>query len=153
MRRRPQCSGSTTSSMREGDARGLRKRGRRPQPGEAGGCGPEAGRREESRPKRRMVARACVREKAENDPSGEAPGAGKAAVRRRVRGSGVGGHGGLGTCGPGGAWKQGGRRSPRADEETESRACRARGHSLSSLALSPCVFVGPLVRNPRGLSW
>ncbi|KAM5314455.1 protein TOPAZ1 [Glossophaga mutica] len=53
--------------MREADARGLKKRGRRPQAGEAGVCGPEARRREESRQKRRMVARACEREEVEND--------------------------------------------------------------------------------------
>ncbi|XP_036886397.1 protein TOPAZ1 [Sturnira hondurensis] len=89
--RRPLASGSTTSSMREGAARGLKRRGRRPQPGQAGVCRPEAGRREESRQKRRMVARACVGEEVENDTSGEASGTGKATVWR-AGGSGVGGH-------------------------------------------------------------
>uniref|UniRef100_A0A7N5KP07 Protein TOPAZ1 n=1 Tax=Ailuropoda melanoleuca TaxID=9646 RepID=A0A7N5KP07_AILME len=49
--------------------RGLRKRGRRPGPGEAGGCGLEAGGHEESRQKRRMVARASGREEVESDKS------------------------------------------------------------------------------------
>ncbi|XP_070348892.1 protein TOPAZ1 isoform X4 [Equus asinus] len=81
-------SGPATAPGREGDARGLRKRGRRPGPGEAGGCGPEAREREESRQKRRMVARASGPEEVESDPSGEASGAGRAAVRRRVEGPG-----------------------------------------------------------------
>nr|XP_023476388.1 testis- and ovary-specific PAZ domain-containing protein 1 isoform X1 [Equus caballus] len=62
-------SGPATAPGREGDARGLRKRGQRPGPGEAGGCGPEAREREESRQKRRMVARASGPEEVESDPS------------------------------------------------------------------------------------
>ncbi|KAM5232349.1 protein TOPAZ1 [Hipposideros larvatus] len=66
MRRRPPPSGPTKAPGREGDARGLRKRGRRPEPGEAGGCGPEASGREESRGKR-MVA--SEREEVASDKS------------------------------------------------------------------------------------
>ncbi|XP_054549318.1 protein TOPAZ1 isoform X2 [Talpa occidentalis] len=73
--------------------RGLKKRGRRPGsgpgPSEAGGCGSEVGGREESRQKRRTVARASGREEVENDKSGEVPGAGKAGkaeARRREEG-------------------------------------------------------------------
>lgn len=58
---------------------GLRKRSRRPGPGEAGGCGPEARGREESRQKRRMVAQASGKE-VESDKSGEASGTGKALL-------------------------------------------------------------------------
>uniref|UniRef100_A0A7N5KF40 Protein TOPAZ1 n=1 Tax=Ailuropoda melanoleuca TaxID=9646 RepID=A0A7N5KF40_AILME len=57
------------SQTPDGNARGLRKRGRRPGPGEAGGCGLEAGGHEESRQKRRMVARASGREEVESDKS------------------------------------------------------------------------------------
>nr|KAF6421408.1 testis and ovary specific PAZ domain containing 1 [Molossus molossus] len=67
--RRPPASGRTTSCGREGDARGLRKRGRRPEPGETGGCGPEARAPEEGRRKRRVVARASEREEVESDKS------------------------------------------------------------------------------------
>uniref|UniRef100_A0A8C7AHU4 Protein TOPAZ1 n=1 Tax=Neovison vison TaxID=452646 RepID=A0A8C7AHU4_NEOVI len=62
-------SGPTAAHGREGDTRGPRKRGRRPGPGEAGGCGPEVWEREESRQKRRMVARASGREEVESDKS------------------------------------------------------------------------------------
>lgn len=86
--RRPLPLGPAAAPGREGDARGSRKRGRRPGPGEAGGCGPEARGREESRQKRRMVARASGREEVESDESGEASRAGKAAVRRREEGLG-----------------------------------------------------------------
>nr|XP_020771156.1 testis- and ovary-specific PAZ domain-containing protein 1 isoform X2 [Odocoileus virginianus texanus] len=68
MRRLPP-SGPTTAPGREGDSRGLRKRSRRPGPGESGGCGPEAAGREESRQKRRMVARVSGREEVESDKS------------------------------------------------------------------------------------
>ena len=47
---------------------GLRKRSRQPGPGEAGGCGPEARGREESRQKRRTVAQASGKE-VESDKS------------------------------------------------------------------------------------
>lgn len=90
MRRPPPPSGPTKAPGRESDKRGLRKRGRRPEPGEAGSCGPEAGRHEESRPKR-MVTRASEREEVESDKSGEASGSGEAVVRRRVEGWGAGG--------------------------------------------------------------
>nr|XP_060494028.1 protein TOPAZ1 isoform X4 [Panthera onca] len=70
--RPPLPSGPAAAPGREGDARGLRKRGRRPGPGAAGSCGPEATGREESRQKRRMVARASGREEVESDKSGEA---------------------------------------------------------------------------------
>uniref|UniRef100_A0A671F4E1 Protein TOPAZ1 n=1 Tax=Rhinolophus ferrumequinum TaxID=59479 RepID=A0A671F4E1_RHIFE len=70
MRRPPPPSGPTKAPGRESDKRGLRKRGRRPEPGEAGSCGPEARRHEESRPKR-MVTRASEREEVESDKSGE----------------------------------------------------------------------------------
>ncbi|XP_060020061.1 protein TOPAZ1 [Lagenorhynchus albirostris] len=86
--RQPRASGPATALGRKGDARGPRKRGRRPGPGEAGGCGPEAGGREESRQKRGMVARKSGREEVESDKSGEAFGAGKASARRRVEGPG-----------------------------------------------------------------
>uniref|UniRef100_A0A2K6F4I7 Protein TOPAZ1 n=1 Tax=Propithecus coquereli TaxID=379532 RepID=A0A2K6F4I7_PROCO len=71
--------GPVTVPGREGEARGLRKRGRRlaPGPDEAGGCGPEAGGREESRHKR-MVPQASGREDVESDNSGEVSGAEKA---------------------------------------------------------------------------
>ncbi|KAJ8784123.1 hypothetical protein J1605_008623 [Eschrichtius robustus] len=85
---RSRTSGPATAPGREGDARGPSKRGRRPGPGKAGGCGPEARGRKESRQKRRMVARASGREEVENDKSGEAFGAGKASARRRVEGPG-----------------------------------------------------------------
>lgn len=81
--RRPLPSGPAAAPGREGDVRGLKKRGRRPGPGEAGGSGLEAGGREERRQKRRMVARASGREEVESDESGEASRAGKAALRRR----------------------------------------------------------------------
>uniref|UniRef100_H0XLF6 Protein TOPAZ1 n=1 Tax=Otolemur garnettii TaxID=30611 RepID=H0XLF6_OTOGA len=86
---RPQPLGLMTARGREGEARGLRKRGRRPAPGpdEAAGCGPEAGGREENRQKRNMVALASGREEAESDKSGEESGAGRAA-RRPVEGPG-----------------------------------------------------------------
>ena len=95
--RPPLPSGPAAAPGREGDSRGLRKRGRRPGPGEAGSCGPEATGREESRQKRRMVARASGREEVESDKSGEgeAYGTGKAAVRRREKGQGRRGVGGL----------------------------------------------------------
>ncbi|XP_041589675.1 protein TOPAZ1 [Vulpes lagopus] len=83
--RRPLPPGPAAAPRREGEARGPRKRGRRPGPGEAGGCGPEAGGCEDSRQKRRMVARAPGREEVESDKSGEARGR-KAAVRRREEG-------------------------------------------------------------------
>ncbi|XP_053077774.1 protein TOPAZ1 isoform X5 [Acinonyx jubatus] len=67
--RPPLPSGPAAAPGREGDSRGLRKRGRRPGPGEAGSCGPEATGREESRQKRRMVARASGREEVESDKS------------------------------------------------------------------------------------
>ncbi|XP_030685858.1 protein TOPAZ1 [Globicephala melas] len=86
--RQPRASGPATALGRKGDARGPRKRGRRPGPGEAGGCGPEAGGREESGQKRGMVARKSGREEVESDKSGEAFGAGKASARRRVEGPG-----------------------------------------------------------------
>lgn len=86
--RRPLPSGPATAPGREDEAPGLRKRGRRPGPGEAGSCGAEARGREESRQKRRMVARAPGREEVESDKSGEASGTGRAAVRRREGGSG-----------------------------------------------------------------
>ncbi|KAG8521503.1 Protein TOPAZ1, partial [Galemys pyrenaicus] len=91
MRRPP--PGPATILGHEGDMRGLKKRGRRPGPGpgpgEAGGCGSEVVGREESRQKRRTVARAPGREEVENDKSGEVSGAGKAGkaeARRRVEG-------------------------------------------------------------------
>ncbi|XP_045654318.1 protein TOPAZ1 isoform X1 [Ursus americanus] len=67
--RRPLPSGPAAAPGREGDVRGLKKRGRRPGPGEAGGSGLEAGGREERRQKRRMVARASGREEVESDES------------------------------------------------------------------------------------
>uniref|UniRef100_A0A8C5Z7Y1 Protein TOPAZ1 n=1 Tax=Marmota marmota marmota TaxID=9994 RepID=A0A8C5Z7Y1_MARMA len=67
--RRPPPRGSTTAPGREGEARGPRKRGRGL--GEAGGYGLETRGREESRQKRRMVARASGRAEAENDQTGE----------------------------------------------------------------------------------
>uniref|UniRef100_A0A8C0SML5 Protein TOPAZ1 n=1 Tax=Canis lupus familiaris TaxID=9615 RepID=A0A8C0SML5_CANLF len=68
--RRPGRSPNGPSTdPREGEARGPRKRGRRPGPSEAGGCGPEAGGCEDSRQKRRMVARAPGREEVESDKS------------------------------------------------------------------------------------
>ncbi|XP_038287634.1 protein TOPAZ1 isoform X2 [Canis lupus baileyi] len=67
--RRPLPSGPAAAPRREGEARGPRKRGRRPGPSEAGGCGPEAGGCEDSRQKRRMVARAPGREEVESDKS------------------------------------------------------------------------------------
>lgn len=76
--RRPPPSGPATAPGREGTSRVPRKRGRWPEPREAGGCGPEAGGHEESRQKR-MVTRASEREEVESDKSGEASGAGKAA--------------------------------------------------------------------------
>lgn len=94
--RRPPPSGLTKAPGRESDKRGLRKRGRRPEPGEAGSCGPEAGGREESRQKR-MVTRASEREEVESDKSGEASGSGKAVARRRVEGWGA--RWALHTCG------------------------------------------------------
>ncbi|XP_073758812.1 protein TOPAZ1 isoform X4 [Callorhinus ursinus] len=66
---RPLPLGPAAAPGREGDARGPRKRGRRPGPSEAVGCGPEAGGREESRQKRKMVARASGREEVESDKS------------------------------------------------------------------------------------
>ncbi|VTJ65715.1 Hypothetical predicted protein [Marmota monax] len=78
--RRPPPRGSTTAPGREGEARGPRKRGRGL--GEAGGYGLETRGREESRQKRRMVARASRRAEAENDQTGEASRAGKAGRRR-----------------------------------------------------------------------
>ncbi|XP_057560300.1 protein TOPAZ1 [Hippopotamus amphibius kiboko] len=86
--RRPPSSGPATAPGREGDARGLRKRGRRPGPGEAAGGGPEAWGRDESRQKRRMVARTSGREEVKSDKSDEASRAGKASARRRVEGPG-----------------------------------------------------------------
>lgn len=69
--RRPPPSGPATAPGREGDTRGPRKRGRRsgPESSEVEDSGPEAGRREESRQKRRMVARASEREEVESDQS------------------------------------------------------------------------------------
>uniref|UniRef100_A0A8C0QVU0 Protein TOPAZ1 n=1 Tax=Canis lupus dingo TaxID=286419 RepID=A0A8C0QVU0_CANLU len=67
--RRPLPSGPAAAPRREGEARGPRKRGRRPGPSEAGGRGPEAGGCEDSRQKRRMVARAPGREEVESDKS------------------------------------------------------------------------------------
>ncbi|XP_072796888.1 protein TOPAZ1 isoform X1 [Vicugna pacos] len=84
--RRPPPSGRTPALGRGGDTRGSRRRGRRPGPGEAGGGGPEAGAREESKQNRRMVARASGREEVNSDQSGEASRAGKASARRRVEG-------------------------------------------------------------------
>ncbi|KAM4855383.1 protein TOPAZ1 [Urocitellus parryii] len=78
--RRPPPRGSTTAPGREGEARGPRKRGRGL--GEARGCGLETRGREESRQRRRMVARASGRAEAENDQTGEASKAGKAGRRR-----------------------------------------------------------------------
>lgn len=80
--RRPPPSGPATAPGREGTSRVPRKRGRWPEPGEAGGCGPEAGGHEESRQKR-MVTQASEREEVESDKSGEASEAGKAVARRR----------------------------------------------------------------------
>ncbi|XP_070247549.1 protein TOPAZ1 [Myotis yumanensis] len=65
--RRPPPSSPTISCGCEGPARSLRKRGRRPEPGEAGACGPDAPGPEESRRKRRMVGRASEREEADSD--------------------------------------------------------------------------------------
>uniref|UniRef100_A0A8C9AM91 Protein TOPAZ1 n=1 Tax=Prolemur simus TaxID=1328070 RepID=A0A8C9AM91_PROSS len=87
--RRPLAPGAVMAPGREGEeARGSRKRGRRlaPGPDEAGGCGPEAAGREESRHER-MVSRAPGREEMERDKSGEASGAGKTA-RPRAEGPG-----------------------------------------------------------------
>ncbi|XP_039086274.1 protein TOPAZ1 [Hyaena hyaena] len=67
--RRPLPSDPATAPGREDEAPGLRKRGRRPGPSEAGSCGAEARGREESRQKRRMVARAPGREEVESDKS------------------------------------------------------------------------------------
>uniref|UniRef100_G1SWC3 Protein TOPAZ1 n=1 Tax=Oryctolagus cuniculus TaxID=9986 RepID=G1SWC3_RABIT len=67
----PTSPGPATAPGREGDdGRGLRKRSRRQAAGpqEAGGGEPEARRREENRPKRRMVARVSGRE-VESDKS------------------------------------------------------------------------------------
>ncbi|ELK10131.1 hypothetical protein PAL_GLEAN10007787 [Pteropus alecto] len=68
--RRPPPSGPATAPGREGTSRVPRKRGRWPEPREAGGCGPEAGGHEESRQKR-MVTRASEREEVESDKSAE----------------------------------------------------------------------------------
>ncbi|MBZ3869337.1 Testis- and ovary-specific PAZ domain-containing protein 1 [Sciurus carolinensis] len=78
--RRPSPRGPTTAPGRESEARGPRKRGRGL--GEAGGCGLETRGREESRQKRRMVARASGRAEVENDQAGEVSRAGKAGRRR-----------------------------------------------------------------------
>uniref|UniRef100_A0A8D2D9T9 Protein TOPAZ1 n=1 Tax=Sciurus vulgaris TaxID=55149 RepID=A0A8D2D9T9_SCIVU len=67
--RRPSPRGPTTAPGRESEARGPRKRGRGLS--EAGGCGLETRGREESRQKRRMVARASGRAEVENDQAGE----------------------------------------------------------------------------------
>lgn len=68
------------------DVRGLRKRSRRQVAGpeeEAGGCGPQVGRREETRQRRKMVARASGRD-VEGDTSGEvSPGRGSREWRGR----------------------------------------------------------------------
>ncbi|KAF3826969.1 hypothetical protein GH733_002455, partial [Mirounga leonina] len=117
--RRPLPSGPAAAPGREGDARGSRKRGRRPGPGEAGGCGPEAGGREESRQKRRMVARASGREEVESDESGEVSGAGKAAVRRREEG--LGGQDALGPIRALGLRRSQGGGAPLAVGKTEKR--------------------------------
>ena len=131
MRRLPP-SGHTMAPGREGEARGLRKRSGRPGPGEAGGCGPEAAGREESRPKRRMVARASGREEVESDKSGETSGTGKALARRRVEG--LGAHGGFSDPSD--------RASLEAAKEAElplqmggRRKIALRGHSLSSVCI------------------
>lgn len=80
--RGPPPSSPTISRGYEGPARSLRKRGRRPEPGEAGACDPDAPGPEESRRKRRMVGRASEREEADSDTSsGEASGPGKAEAR------------------------------------------------------------------------
>uniref|UniRef100_A0A8C3X2M9 Protein TOPAZ1 n=1 Tax=Catagonus wagneri TaxID=51154 RepID=A0A8C3X2M9_9CETA len=69
--RRPLPSGPAMALGREGDARGPRKRGRRPAPesSEVEDGRPEVGGHEESRQKRRMVARASEREEVESDQS------------------------------------------------------------------------------------
>ncbi|XP_060060828.1 protein TOPAZ1 isoform X2 [Erinaceus europaeus] len=85
--RRPPLPRSSVSGLGregEGDARGPRKRGRRPGP--AGACGAEAGARAEGGPKRKMVAREPGREDAPTVRRGEASGPGKpgkAPPRRR----------------------------------------------------------------------
>lgn len=78
--RRRSPRGPTTAPGHEGEARGSRRRGRGL--GEAEGCGLETRGREESRQKRRMVARASGRAEAETDQMGEASRAGKARRRR-----------------------------------------------------------------------
>ncbi|KAM6169264.1 LOW QUALITY PROTEIN: protein TOPAZ1 [Rhynchocyon petersi] len=82
--------GASAARGCEGEARVLRKRGRQAAsgPGEAGGCGPEAGVGEETtRPKRRMVARLSGRQGGQSGKVGEVSRAGK-AVRRRGAGTG-----------------------------------------------------------------
>lgn len=148
--RQPRASGPATALGREGDARGPRKRSRRPGPGEAGGCGPEAGGREESRQKRGMVARTSGREEVESDKSGEAFGAGKASARRRVEGPG----GQVGSSDP--SDQPGFEAAKEAELPLQSgrhsKEAR-RGHSLSSLCTpSPapvfyhwrftCIYMG-----------
>ncbi|XP_064130321.1 protein TOPAZ1 [Loxodonta africana] len=87
--RRPNSSGPAAAQGHEVEARGLRKRGRRaePGPGETGGSGPEPGGREENRKKQRMVAPVSERERVESEASGEVSGAGE-TTRRRVEGPG-----------------------------------------------------------------
>ncbi|XP_055985701.1 protein TOPAZ1 [Sorex fumeus] len=80
--RQPQLlSGPATTLGREGEARGPRKRGRRPGLGQAGGTGPEAAGRKEGRQKR-MVALVSRREEVESEKSSQASGAEKAAKCR-----------------------------------------------------------------------
>ncbi|XP_006868837.1 PREDICTED: testis- and ovary-specific PAZ domain-containing protein 1 [Chrysochloris asiatica] len=69
--RRPPPPGPAEAQGCEVEARCLRKRGRRAasESGEAGGCGPETGGREENRPKRRMVTRVSGSEEVENETS------------------------------------------------------------------------------------
>lgn len=131
MRRQPP-SGPTISCGREGPARSLRKRGRRPaEPGEAGACGPEAHGPEESRRKRRMVGRASEREEVDSDKSGEASGAGKAEARWPVAGR--------GQVGPSHLWDQQGLGAEKEARSSCNRedAVRKRPGATPSLAFVP----------------
>lgn len=139
--RRPPPSGPATAPGREGTSRVPRKRGRWPEPGEAGGCGPEAGGHEESRQKR-MVTQASEREEVESDKSGEASEAGKAVARRR------------GAREPGGPFTPVGPVGLRSSEGDKgdpvplSMGKTQGGRSLSSICTSACpILVKPLVLN------
>lgn len=142
--RRPPPSGPATAPGREGTSRVPRKRGRWPEPGEAGGSGPEAGGHEESRQKR-MVTRASEREEVESDKSGEASGAGKAAARRQVEGPGS-------QVGPSDLWGQSGLEGAKETQFPFQLGRHSKkaleGDSLSSICTSACpILVIPLVLN------